>query len=275
MAIEKGRTGGIPARWAPEWRMPGWLGVALVVAMVILAGGVGALVMTQVSGRSLQVQIPGITVPAAADTITVIGQGRVAAVPDTIYTDIGAETIRPNLPQALAATGDDATKLTAALKSAGVADVDMQTTSLYAYQRTDQYGNVTGFSASTNLRVRIRDVTKATAVINAAANAIGNDVRLGQFQYQRTDITVQAAQARQLALTAAQDRAAGIAKLSNRSLGKISSVTEDFAGYVPAGQMMQGIGGGGGMGGGGSVPQVYSGQGEVVVNLYVSYSLGS
>lgn len=44
--------------------MPGWLGVALVVAMVLVAGGVGGLVMAQLSGRSLQVQIPGITVPA-------------------------------------------------------------------------------------------------------------------------------------------------------------------------------------------------------------------
>lgn len=39
--------------------------------------------------------------------------------------------------------------------------------------------------------------------------------------------------------------------------------------------MIQGIGGGGGMGGGGSIPQVQSGQGEVVVNLYVTYSISS
>lgn len=213
MAIER-RSGGIPApRLLPEMRMPGWLGVALVVAMVLVAGGVGGLVMAQLSGRSLQFQIPGITVPAAADTITVIGQGRVAAAPDTIYTDVGAESIRATLPEAFAATADDANKLTAALKNAGVADVDVQTTSLYGYPRTDQYGNVTGYSASTNFRVRIRDVSKATAIITAAANAVGNDVRLGQFQYQRTDITAQAAQARQMALTAAQERASGVAKL--------------------------------------------------------------
>lgn len=229
--------------------------------------------MAEATGRTLQVQFPGnasISIPMAADTVTVIGEGRVAAAPDTIYTDIGAEAQRPTLAQALSTAADDSSKLTAALKSAGVADADIQTTSMSAYTRTDQYGNVLGYSASVNLRIRIRDVGKVTSVLGAAASSIGNDARFGQLQYQRVDIAAQTPQARQAALAAAQERASAIAKLSNRQLGKISAVEEKFVGYVAAGTYLGGIGAGGG---GGAVPQVNIGQGEVVVQLAVSYAL--
>lgn len=274
MAIEKSSIGGARGGWAPSLNPPGWLAASIVVALVLVAGGVGAILMSQVAGQNLNVQIPGITAPAAADTVTVVGEGRIAAAPDTIYTDIGAEAQATSLSLALSAAAADGDKLTTALKNAGMAANDMQTASLYAYVRTDQYGNVVGYNASTTLHVRIREIGKATSILNAAASAIGPDVRLGQLQYQRVDIAAQAAQARQLALAAAEEHASGIAKLSNRQLGKLSAVQESFVGYVAAGQSVQmGAGGGIGAGGGGSVPQIQSGQGEVVVQLVVRYGL--
>lgn len=273
MAIEKSSFGGARTGWAASVNLPGWLAAAIVVALVVVAGGIGALLMGQLAAQTVNVQIPGITVPAAADTVTVVGEGRVAAAPDTIFTDIGAEAQATSLSLALSAAAGDAEKLTTALKNAGIASTDMQTTSLSAYVRTDQYGNVVGYNASTYLHVRIRDVSKATAILNAAAGAIGPDVRLGQMQYQRVDIAAQAAQARQIALAAAQDHAADIARSSNRQLGKLSAVQESFVGYVAAGQSVQMGGGGLGAGGGGSLPQIQSGQGEVVVQLVVRYGL--
>lgn len=275
MAIEKAPLERTPGPFIPQLRLPGWVAAAFAVGAVLLAASAGAVLMAEATGRTLQVQFPGnasISVPMAADTVTVIGEGRVAAAPDTIYTDIGADAQRSTLAQALSAAADDSTKLTAALKTAGVAAADIQTTSMYAYNRTDQYGNVTGYGASVNLRVRIRDVSKVTPILNAAASSIGNDVRFNQLQYQRVDIAAQTPQARQAALTAAQERASSIAKLSNRQLGKISAVEENYVGYVAAGTYMGGYGGGG-QGGGGGVPQISVGQGEVVVQLVVSYSL--
>ena len=274
MAIEKGSLERTPVEFIPRLRLPVWAAAAFAVGIVLLAASAGAVLMAEATGRTLQVQFPGnasISIPMAADTVTVIGEGRVAATPDTIFTDMGAEAQRPTLAQALAAVADDSSKLTAALKGAGVADADIQTTSMSAYTRTDQYGNLLGYNASVNVRVRIRDVAKATTILNAVASSIGNDVRLGQLQYQRVDIAAQTPQARQAALAAAQERASAIAKLSNRQLGKISSVEENFVGYVAAGTYVGGFGGGGG--GGGGVPQVNIGQGEVVVQLAVSYSL--
>lgn len=274
MAIEKGPITRTPTRWVPDLRMSGWLATVLLIALVLLAGGVGGLVMAEVTGKPLQVQFPGngsITVGESPDSITVSGVGQVTAAPDTIYTDIGAQAIKPTLPQALEAMTADSTKLVAALKSAGVAETDIQTTSLNAWTRTDNYtGAVTGYDAGVNLRVRIRDISKVTAILNAAAAAIPNDVRFNGLQYSRTDIDTQAAQARQLALKAAGDRASAIAKASNRQLGKIISVREDYVSYLAPGN--SGYGGQGG-GGGSYVPPIQSGQGVVVVQLTVAYTI--
>lgn len=276
MAIEKAPFDRTPGQYGQQLRMPGWVAAALAVGMVLLAASAGAVLMAEATGRTLQVQFPGnagISVPMTADTVTVIGEGRVAAAPDTVYTDIGAEAQRATLAQSLSAAADDSARLTAALKSAGVAASDIQTTSMYTSTRTDQYGSVIGYSAWVNLRVRIRDVSKVTAILNAAGSSVGNDVRFGQLQYQRVDIAAQAPQARQAALASAQERASGIAKLSNRQLGKITSVEENFVGYLAAGTYLGGGIGAGGQGGGGGVPQISTGQGEVVVQLAVSYAL--
>lgn len=276
MAVEKGPIVRRPMRWVPDLRMSGWLATVLLVALVLLAGGVGGLVMAEVTGKPLQVQFPGSGLLAGGtvpDSIRVTGVGSVVAAPDTIYADIGATVIKPSLPQALSAMTDDSTKLVAALKKAGVADVDIQTTGLNAWTRTDNYsGAVTGYDAGVSLRVRIRDVTKATAILNAAAAAIGNDIRFNGLQYTRTDIATQAAQARQQALKAAADRASAIAQASNRQLGKILQVSEDYVTYMAPG-MVGGLGGGQGGGGGGYVPSIQTGQGEVVIQLSVTYSI--
>ncbi len=275
MAIEKASFEKARPRWSPDLRLPGWVSAALVVALVVIAGGVGALVMAEFTGRTINVQLPGSTTtaaPAAIDTVTVIAVGRTAAAPDTVYADIGANTVKATLPQSLTAMTDDTNKLVAALKKAGIADADMQTTSLGTWPMTDSYGNVTGYNASTNLHVRIRDLSKATAILNAAAGAIGNDIRFNGLQYDRTDIATQAAQSRQMALASAQDRATAIAKGSNRQLDKIAAVQENYVAYVPAGSYTGGGQGAGG-GGGGYVPAVQVGQGEVVVQLSVTYSL--
>lgn len=273
MAIEKGSFERTPGELIPRLRVPGWAAAAFAVGIVLLAASAGAVLMAEATGRTMQVQFPGnasISLPSTAGSVTVIGEGRVAAAPDTIYTDLGANATKSTLPEALAAVAADSSKLTAALKGAGVAEADIQTTGLSSWPKTDYYGNVTGYTASANLRVRIRDVSKVTSILNAAAAAIGNDLSLGQLQYSRTDIAAQSAQARQLALTAAQERASAVAKLSGRQAGKITSVEETFVGYVPAGQTVQGLGGGGG---GASFPQVQNGQGEVLVHLSVTYSL--
>ncbi len=128
---------------------------------------------------------------------------------------------------------------------------------------------MTGYTASPTLHVRVRDLGKSNTTLTAAANAVGNDIRFSGIQLTRSDLSAQLAQARQAAINAATSQAGEWAKLSNRQLGKISGIQEDYAGYGP-----DSVAKGGGLGGAGaSVPQIQAGQGETVVIVTVSYAL--
>lgn len=258
-----------PRRTEAGIQLPGWLAAVVAGVLVLVAGGLGALLMAQVAGRTLTVQLPGQA--AAPDHVAVQGIGRITAAPDTMLTDLGVNVQRGTVRDALAAARADVDKLTAALQGTGIQPADMQTSSLsvgpnYSYPSQQ----LTGYSAYSMLHVRVRDMSKANATLAAAADALGNDVQFGGIQLTRADLTAQLAQARQAAISAATTQAADWARLANRQLGKISGVQEQYAGYGA-----QSIAGQGGMGGGGgaSVPAIQAGQGETVVVVTVTYDL--
>ena len=187
-----------------------------------------------------------------------------------MLTDLGVEVQRPTVADSLAAARTESDKLAAALQGAGVQAADIQTSGLWVYPRTDYNQQVIGYTASTTMHVRVRDLGKANAILTAAAGAVGNDIRFSGIQLTRSDLTAQLAQARQAAINAATSQAGEWAKLSNRQLGKITGIQEDYAGYGPDTATK----GGGGLGGaGGGVPQVQVCQGETLVVVTVSYDL--
>ena len=63
-------------------------------------------------------------------TISVTGSGSVQAAPDMANITIGVSTVAPAARAALDANNAQTTKMFAFLKSAGVADKDMQSTNL-------------------------------------------------------------------------------------------------------------------------------------------------
>ena len=263
-------TAPMPRHTGAGLHLPGWLAAVVAAALVLVAGGMGALLMAQVAGRPVTLQLPGQAAAAAPNLVSVQGVGRVTAAPDTMLTDVGVEVERSNVSDALAVARTEMDRLTAGLQAAGVQPADMQTTSLWIYPRTDSSQQVVGYRVSSNLHVRVRDLSKANATLNAAAGAVGNDVRFSGIQLTRTDLGAQVAQARQAAISAAAGQAAEWARLSNRQLGKLNGIQEQYAGYGPGT-----VAGGGGIGGagGGAVPQVQVGQGETVVVVTVTYAL--
>lgn len=261
-------TAPVPRRTESGFRLPTWLAAVVAVLLVAVAGVMGALLMAQVASRPVSLQLPGQTA-AAPNLLTVQGVGRVTAAPDTMLADVGVQVQRPTVADALAVAKTETDKLTAALRSAGVQPADMQTTGLWIYPRTDYNQQVVGYTVSSTVHVRVRDLNRANATLDAAAGSVGNDITFGGIQLTRTDLTTQLAQARQAALAAATSQAGDWAKASNRQLGKVSAIQEQYAGYGP-----QAVSGGGmGGGGGGGVPTIQVGQGEAVVVVTVSYAL--
>ena len=246
---------------------PPWTVIALVAVGAIALVAVAALGYQAVTGTpavsSPVVNIPGVT--PVADTVTVVATGSVPAAPDMMTVTLGAQVSRGSARDALTAAGNSAANLANVIKQQGVDPKDIQTEYVNVW-RNDNYGQVT-YIANNQLRVVIRDLSKASAIIGAASDALGNDLSLNGISLSRQDSTAELNQARQLAMQTAAARADQWSKLTGRKLGKVLSVDEGGFGYTN----YQGGYGGGGQGGAG-VP-IESGQGVVQVQIAVTYHL--
>lgn len=254
----------LPARKTagPPWNVIALIAVAAVAVVAVAALAYQAVTGTPVASSPV-INVPGVT--AATDSVTVIATGSVPAVPDMMTVTIGAQVSRGSAREALQAAGDKAASLANVLKQQGVDPKDIQTQYVNVW-RNDNYGQVS-YVANNQLRVVIRDLSKASAILGAASDALGNELSMNGIALSRHDSTAELNQARQLAMQAAAGRAEQWSKLTGRKLGKVLSVNEGGFGYTNYGG-----GQGGGIGGGGGVP-IESGSGVVEVQVAVTYHL--
>ncbi|MFP3463430.1 SIMPL domain-containing protein [Arthrobacter globiformis] len=171
------------------------------------------------------------TAPANARTVTVTGFGTAEAAPDLLTLSIGVECRRDNAADAYSAAGAASAAVTGALRSRGVGNRDIRTSGLNV--RADvvwQEGRgqqVTGYVASSMLSVRLRDPAAGSAVIAAAVEAGGNDVRLDGVQLGFADAAAVMALARDAAWADARAAAAQLAALAGAGLGEVLSVRQN------------------------------------------------
>lgn len=253
----------------PAKRAPGapWSLIALIAVGAIALVAVAALGYQAVSGgtASSPITIPGVS--TTADSVTVVATGEVAAAPDMMTVYVGASVQRPTAREALQVASSEAAALADYLKQQGVDPKDIQTQYVNIWHGKDNNGQ-SYYTASNELRVVLRDLSKAGGIIAGAADTLGNDVTIGNISLERQDSTAQIAQARDLAMKTANTRADQWSKLTGRKLGNVLGVNEGSFGYsnYQPGQY------GGGIGGGGGVP-IETGQGTVSVQVAVTYRL--
>jgi uncharacterized protein YggE len=198
-----------------------------------LAGGVTAGVLgALIAGATLapaaaQSPAPG---TASEHTINVTGTGTVTVKPDVADVTVGVTVQRD---EAGAAAQDAAKVMDAvvkALKGLGIADDDIQTTSLTlspVYDYDSNPAKLTGYQASNQVTVTVRDITKTGPVIDAATGAGATDVNNVTFRLD--DETAAEAQAREQAVKAARAEADTIAEAAGVSITGVVSITETGA----------------------------------------------
>ena len=237
------------------------IGVLIAVVAAVIVAAVFRFIPASAGSA------PAATVSGAGgprDTVTVIGEGTQHAAPDTAIINLGVNAKRGSARDALNVASTEIVKLVNAIKAKGVADADIQTTSLSINQNYDCCGNVASYSASNQVTVRIHHIANVPVIISAAAESVGNDVQLGGITLLLSDNVSQLKGARQAAMSAAADKAKQWAGLSGRHLGKVLSVSEVVGSAVPQAQCSGGCGGGGG---------IQGGQVDVVVDVTVVYEL--
>jgi len=181
-------------------------------------------------------------------TISVSGEGTVSVPPDLAVVDGGVTTDAKTAREAAEANNAAMAKVLAALKSAGIAEKDMQTSRLSLFpqyaQQTRPNPNpgpnvISGYRASNRVTIRVRDVTKVASTIDALVASGANEV--GGINFMVTKASQLLDDARSEAVADARRKAEIYAKAAGVKLGAPISISED-SGSAPAPMMLRKMG---------------------------------
>ena len=166
----------------------------------------------------------------SASTVTVTGVGHVAVVPDQLGFQLSVSVLRDDLDQAMNDGSASMQSVVDALKAAGVADKDVQTTDVslypeYSHQR-GQPRTLRGYRVNQTVSVTVEDLTKGSAVVGAALAAGGSGVSLDGLQLQVGDPDGSLEPARSDAFDQAKAKAQEYADHAGRELGGVVKISE-------------------------------------------------
>jgi uncharacterized protein len=160
-------------------------------------------------------------------TISVTGSGTVSGEPNTMSFQIGVQTVAATAAAALSQNNAKMKALEAALLSNGVTKKNLQTTGLNVYQNTNNNNVVTGYTVQDNLNVTTHNLSKAGALLGAAAHSVGNDIQLSGVTFSISNQSAVLAKARAAAMRNARTEATQIAKGGGTTVGHIVRVTDE------------------------------------------------
>jgi uncharacterized protein YggE len=234
--------------------------VALVFSAGLLAalGGDGVRTTNQAAADS----------PDAQHAITVSGDGSVLAKPDTAHVTLGVQIQNAELSAAQSQASDQMNAVLASLKQSGISDDNIKTVN-YSINVNQDYskgtGEVTGYTVINMVDVKITDIDKLGAIIDAAVKAGANNVGGVQFSVENMDALVQ--QAREQAMADAKSKAEQLAKLGGVTLGAPVSISEGTSmppQPMAARDAMS-------VASGAAAAPIQTGQNEITVSVTVSY----
>lgn len=196
-----------------------------------LAGGVAAgLLGAMLAGASIApvaAQDPSTT---PQHTLSVSGTGSVSVKPDVADVTVGVTVQRDTARDAAADAANVMDAVITAVKALGIAEQDIQTTSLslspvYDYDRTPY--RLVGYSANNMVTVTVRDITQTGAVIDAATGAGATDINSITFRV--ADQAAAETEAREQAVKAARAKADTIVAAAGTEITGIISISETSA----------------------------------------------
>ncbi|MFD6154897.1 SIMPL domain-containing protein [Nocardia sp. NPDC060256] len=160
--------------------------------------------------------------------VTVVGSGQVRGAPDILNADIGVEVTADNVSAAISRANDRAKAMTDAIVGAGATKEDVRTTdvSIQPQYAGGTDNTVVGYRASNSVRVVVRDLSKASGVLDSAIKAGGNETRLRSVSFAIDDNSQLLADARARAFADAKARAEQYAVLAGVKLTKVITISE-------------------------------------------------
>jgi hypothetical protein len=169
----------------------------------------------------------------AGTRLDINATGEVTRVPDVAIISAGVVSRSATATGALQETADRMNRVLAALKRAGVADRDIQTSNVnlnpeYRYVE-NQPPQLVGYSASNNVSIRFRDVRNSGKILDALVGQGANQINGPTLTVDKPEAALDEARAKAIAIGRAR------AELYARSLGlrvvRVVSVNESGGSY--------------------------------------------
>jgi uncharacterized protein YggE len=176
------------------------------------------------------------TVPVLAGTrLDISATGEVTRVPDLAIISAGVQTLQPTATGAIEENAGKMERVRAALKRAGIADRDIQTSAInlnpeYQYDQ-NRPPRLTGYRATNTVNVKFRDLKRTGTILDALVAEGANQISGPNLTIDKPETALDEARTR--ALTNGRARA----DLYSRALGmrvvRLLSVSESGGYAVP------------------------------------------
>lgn len=182
----------------------------------------GLLLMTAIPAAAQQ------AMPGSATQLTLVVNAEVTRPPDSVRLSAGVVTNAPTAAEALAANAARMNMVVAAVKAAGVADRDVQTSGLnvspqYRYI-ANQAPQLTGYQARNQVTLTSRKLADAGRMVDALVKAGANEVQGPEFRLSSPEEALD--EARAAAVAKGRARAELYAKAAGARLRRITSISE-------------------------------------------------
>ena len=183
---------------------------------------------------------PSEVAPSISGTrLDVVATGEVTRVPDLVAINAGVVTQATNAVEAIRQNAARMEAVRAALRAAGIADRDIQTSNLnlnpnYRYAE-NQPPQLVGYQAVNQVSVRFRDIAKTGAILDALVAQGANQINGPTLTIERPEAALD--EARTQALANARARAELYARTLGMRVTRILSISEAQGGFIPRGRI--------------------------------------
>jgi uncharacterized protein YggE len=160
--------------------------------------------------------------------------GEVTRVPDLAIISAGVQTLQPTATGAIEENATRMERVRAALKRAGIADRDIQTSSINLYpdyrqdERTGGNPQLIGYRAQNEVTVKFRDIANTGKILDALVAQGANQINGPMLSIDKPEAALD--EARTQALANARSRAELYARATGKKVGRILAISESGGG---------------------------------------------
>ena len=187
-----------------------------------------ALTVLIAPAAEAQVAAPVVNAPLEGTRLDIVATGESRQAPDIVVINAGVVTEAATAQEALAANNREMQSVFAALRSAGIAERDIQTASINLNPRYDYENRTTpelvGYTASNQLTLRFRDIEQAGPIIDALVAQGVNQINGPSLEIDEPEAALN--EARRDALQKARSRADVYASALGMRVVRVVAVSE-------------------------------------------------